>query len=454
MPAVSSEMIDLVRKYARPGPRYTSYPPANRFVSQADHAALLEDHANSQSPLSLYFHIPFCHTLCWYCGCHTVITKKNSRADDYLKLVRREIELYQTRMKPGRIVEQIHLGGGTPNFLTPEQINELNTMIRDHFDIAQNAEISVELDPRGLSEPQVDAFKAAGFNRASFGVQDINHEVQKAINRIQPHHQNEQAIRWLREAGMHSLNIDLIYGLPKQTLDGFRDTITASIGLDPDRITLFSYAHVPWMKPSQKMFEKMGMPDAEEKIALFMQAIEQLSDAGYVYIGMDHFARADDELVKARENGTLQRNFQGYSTRAGLEILGMGISSISQTEGSYRQNLKDTKAYADILEAGQLPIDRGFVLSEDDKRRRTIIMELMCNLQLDYAKQSERWSIDIPKQYAQEIEALKTFAEDGLLTLCETGIRVHDLGRFFIRNIAMTFDGYLRDGEQGYSKTI
>lgn len=457
MPVSSADLSVLVDKYAKPGPRYTSYPPANRFIPcgvGTSAQRLLADTRQDSGALSLYFHIPFCEARCWYCGCHNIITRNHSQADDYLDLLEAEMGLLRQHLKAGRAVEQIHLGGGTPNFLSPKQIDRLADMIRVHFSVSSDAEISVELDPRQLVAEQVKAFQAMGVNRASFGIQDCNPEVQAAINREQPQAENERAMQLLREANMQAINVDLIYGLPKQSCESFRHTIETVLALKPERVTLFSYAHVPWIKPAQRMLEKATLPSAQEKLTLFMQAITQLESAGMRYIGMDHFARPDDELVHAQQAGTLQRNFQGYSTRAGCEILGMGISSISQSHSSYRQNIKDLSAYAQSLKADTLPLERGYELSDEDMRRRTIIMELMCNLHLNYARMSERLGVEVASHYAEECRRLEEFERDGLLQRDDAGVHITELGRYFIRNIAMTFDATLREGEQGFSKTV
>jgi oxygen-independent coproporphyrinogen-3 oxidase len=454
MYSLDTDLIELLaQKYSRPGPRYTSYPPANRFHDR-NNDALINHLGSDEGALSLYFHIPFCETLCWYCGCHTVITRNSDRADHYLDLLEREMALYKKHLEGVRLVSQIHLGGGTPNFLTPSQIKRIHAIIQEHFEISPDAEISTELDPRRLSLEQVEAFQAAGFNRGSFGVQDFNPKVQKAIHRIQTQEQNQQAIQWLRDAMFKSVNIDLIYGLPYQTKESYKETIDQAVALEPDRITLFSYAHVPWMKPAQKQLGKHELPDAKTKIALFLQAISQLHAHGYVYIGMDHFARADDELVKAREQGSLQRNFQGYSTQSGTEILGFGISSISQNQHSYRQNVKDIPSYEASLSRQEFPIERGYLLSDQDQLRRKIIMTLMCNMHLDFEQFNQDYGIQFAHDFSRELERLRYFEKDALLEITDKAIAVTPLGRFFIRNIAMTFDTFLKQDEQRYSKTI
>lgn len=448
------ELPSLVRKYARSGPRYTSYPPANHFVPIEDLTPYLEANRTAQGPLSLYIHLPFCRSQCWYCGCHSLITRDPRRADTYLDLLEREALLLTAQLQPKRPVQQVHLGGGTPNFLSPAQIERLDTILRTHFSIAGSAECSVELDPRYLDETQVVAFAQAGFNRASFGIQDCDPEVQAAIHRKQTDEHNRNAMHWLRAAGINSVNVDLIYGLPQQTLESFRTTVDTVLALQPDRFTLFSYAHVPWMKPHQRRFTEDILPDVELKLALFLQAMTQLREAGFEYIGLDHFARPDDELFAARRNGTLQRNFQGYSTQAGLSLIGLGISSISQTPDTYYQNAKALDTYARAIHTNRLPLERGYRLSAEDRHRRTLIMTLMCNLALPFGTLSETLGLDVRTHYAAEIASLRSFEADGLLHLDHQCIEITDTGRFFLRNIAMVFDAFFEDSRQQHSKTI
>lgn len=451
--------LELVRKYNIPGPRYTSYPTAPQFSDQVDRSALLAeiaaDNSDPRRPLSLYFHLPFCESLCWYCGCNTVITRKRHVAADYVYLLQQEIALTAPLLNLDRPVTQLHFGGGTPTFLPPAEIDRLGRAIHSVFRFAPDAEISVEIDPRRLTKEHVDAYRRLGCNRASLGVQDTNPQVQIAIHRWQPLAQTAQAIKWLREAGYESVSVDLIYGLPVQTPESFAQTLDEIISLNPDRLAVFSYAHVPWLKPAQKIFDdRQQLPSTEAKLAMLGLATRALTAAGYVHIGMDHFARPDDELAVAHAEGTLTRNFQGYTTRAGASLYGFGMSSISQTDGSFRQNHKDLDAYQAALEANQLPVERGFLLSTEDRRRRTLVMEIMCRSHVDYADLSARLGVDVPTTYASEIASLADLEADGLLQRSATGFAITGLGEMFRRIIAMRFDEYLAKGPRKFSKTV
>ncbi|WP_269522765.1 oxygen-independent coproporphyrinogen III oxidase [Coraliomargarita parva] len=452
---LSEQDLLLIDKYNRPGPRYTSYPPANHFKEYADPAPLLRSAAESDRPLSLYFHLPFCETLCWFCGCHMIPTLDRSKATDYLDLLEQELELFAKHLRPGREAVQLHFGGGTPNFFGPEQIDRLAAMIDRHFNFTADAEKSVELDPRRLSRAHVEAFARMGVSRASFGVQDSNPEVQKVIHRVQPQSMNVEAMQMLRDNGFESVNLDLIYGLPLQTPESFDRTLDEVLELKPDRFAIFNYAHVPWMRPAQKLLERAGLPDAKTKLELLKLCIERLTAEGYVYIGMDHFALPDDELVKAQREHSLQRNFQGYSTRAGVEICGFGISSISQGPNGYRQNEKDIESYRARLAQGELPITKGYESTEEDKLRADVIMRLMCDLSLDFKAFGERWGIDFREHFAEALSQLEGPASDGLIEWTAAGLAVTERGRLFIRNLAMCFDAYLEPAATGrYSRTV
>jgi len=449
---------DLVRKYNRPGPRYTSYPTAVQFQDIDEPESLLPIDPDNTRPLSLYLHLPFCESLCWFCGCTTVITRDPKKADTYLDYLEKELALLRPRVAAGRPVAQLHFGGGTPNYLTPAQIDRLSDLLHAHFDFADDAECSVELDPRRLTREHVEAFARMGVLRASFGVQDVQDKVQRAIHRVQPHQTNVDAVRWLREAGFGSVNLDLIYGLPYQTVESFAQTIDTVLALEPDRLAVFSYAHVPWIKPAQKILERdNALPSAETKLQLLQLFLGRLQDAGYYHIGMDHFARPDDELAVAQRGGTLQRNFQGYSTRAGLEILALGMSSIGQTEDLYRQNHKTLPEYYGALDAGRLPLTRGYFLSEEDKRRRTIIMRLMCDFALDFDRLDAVLGLDFAQTYAAELTRFDPMEADGLVLRTPRGLRVTPVGKLLIRNLAMNFDAYLQrtdTTQPRFSKTI
>ncbi len=451
--------LDLIRKYSMAGPRYTSYPPATQFhthLAQVDVlGALREDNSGAPKPLSLYFHLPFCETRCWYCGCNTVITRRRGAADEYLDDLQREMELLQPLLDSGRRVTQMHLGGGTPTFLTPVQLERLRTMIEARYTFDADAEVSVELDPRRLTREHVQALAALGAKRASLGIQDTNREVQLAIHRYQPHDLNRQAVQWLREAGFTSINVDLIYGLPLQTRTTFARTLTDVQELSPDRLSVFSYAHVPWIKPSQRIFEDRGqLPEADEKLAMFATAHEFLTQAGYVDVGLDHFARPEDELAQALSAGTLHRNFQGYSTRAGASLYGFGVSSISQTETIYRQAPKDLVAYRAALQAGQLPVERGLRLSAEDQRRRALVMGIMCHRGLDYARASQETGVPVAEYYAEEIASLRDLADDGIVTMDTKGFRVTAEGVPLLRVVAMRFDATLSQAAGRHAKVI
>jgi oxygen-independent coproporphyrinogen-3 oxidase len=452
--------LDLVQKYNVAGPRYTSYPPATRFTedfTEADARAELAAARNASRDLSLYFHIPFCETLCWFCGCTTVITLNHRLGEHYIHTLDREMALAQPFIHTGRQVTQLHWGGGSPTFLAPDEIRALGAAIRKRFPFAPDIEASVEIDPRRLTYDHVAALREAGFNRASMGVQDFDPKVQEAVHRIQPEAMTAEAIGWLRKAGFKSLNLDLIYGLPHQTVESFRMTLDRVIELRPDRLAVFSYAHVPWLKPSQKIFEKrLNLPSPETKLQLLKLIVEVLTnEAGYVYIGMDHFARPEDELAIAQARGTLQRNFQGYSTRGGADICAFGMSAISQTENAYWQNIKQLEPYQTSVGEGRLPVARGCRVSADDRIRRATIMQIMCNLGLDYAEMSQRLGIAFTDYFAAELDGLSDMEADGLIERDESGLWLTDLGRLLVRNIAMRFDAYLpKTTERRFSRTI
>lgn len=449
--------LDLIRKYDVPGPRYTSYPTAPHFsddVADDDVADEVRKNNESARPLSLYFHIPFCQTLCWYCGCTTVIGKDTERAKTYLDFVDWEMRRKSEWMHDEREVVQIHFGGGTPTYLKPEQIRWLGERIDEYFEVADDAEIAVEVDPRRLTEEHVEALVDAGFNRASLGVQDNNPKVQEAINRVQPFETTQKVAGWLREAGFQSLNIDLIYGLPHQTVDSFDETLSEVLTLNPDRFAIYTYAHVPWIKPAQKLLEGEALPGPEQKLAMQKQIIERLTGEGYDYIGMDHYAGRDDELARARREGTLRRNFQGYSTKSGVDIYAFGMSGISQIGGMYLQNPKELPEYQRAVSTVDFPNYKACILSEDDRIRRRWIMDLMCHARLDFDEMSERLGVDVVEYFAEGLRRLEPLEEDGLVEVDDKGITVTDRGRLLLRNVCMPFDAYLEHAEERYSRTV
>ena len=451
--------LDLVNKYNVAGPRYTSYPPATKFsavVTPEQLSATLEDNNRTARDLSIYFHIPFCETLCWFCGCTTVITLNHDKGRDYIDYLGREVARMATQLHPDRKVVQLHFGGGSPTFLRPDEIRRLGDIIHKHFKFSPDIEASVEVDPRRLTREHMVALREIGFNRASMGVQDFNPQVQEAIHRIQPRAMTQQAMDWMRELGYGSINLDLIYGLPHQTPATFNETLDTVLEMRPDRLAVFSYAHVPWIKPSQKILEQKVLPTPESKLEVLKLVIERLTtDDQYVYIGMDHFARPDDELAVAQRNKQLQRNFQGYSTRAGSDIYSFGMSAISQIPDAYWQNEKELPQYQTAVDAGRVPLQRAYFLTAEDKIRRETIMRVMCDLSLDFAAMSQRLGINFAEHFASELAALAPFEADGLVTRTAAGLEVTDTGRLFIRNIAMSFDNTLAPtGERRHSRTI
>jgi len=452
----------LVEKYNRPGPRYTSYPPAPHFrpgMTPEKVAAMIraDNERPDPEPLSLYVHLPFCRSLCYYCGCHMIVTHRPEKIARYLDYLEKEIALVSRWVALDRTVVQLHWGGGTPTYLAPEQIVALMDLLRRHFRFAPDAEIGIEADPRGLTRAHLEAARQAGFNRISFGVQDLDPTVQQAINRVQPYEQVAQVTRWARELGFESISYDLIYGLPHQHLTPFEWTIRQVIELGPDRISLFSYAHVPWKKKHQRLIREEWLPRPAEKLQLFLCAVELLTtEGGYRYIGMDHFARPEDPLSRALDEGTLQRNFQGYSTHGGTELYAFGISAISQLRDAYVQNVLTLPEYYAALDRGQLPVGKGYVLTEEDRLRRHVIMSLMCQFRLDIPDVERRFGIDFAAHFADALTQLEEMEADGLVVRRPDAIEVTETGRFFIRNVAMAFDAYLQatSDRPMYSQTV
>jgi oxygen-independent coproporphyrinogen-3 oxidase len=451
--------LELVKKYNVAGPRYTSYPPATKFTDAISWNQLSEKiEANNRSArdLSIYFHIPFCETLCWFCGCTTVITLNHDKGRDYIDYLGREVAKMAPKLNPARKVVQLHFGGGSPTFLRPDEIRRLGEIIHKHFKFSPDIEASVEVDPRRLTRDHLLALREIGFNRASMGVQDFNPKVQEAIHRIQPREMTQQAMDWMRELGYGSINLDLIYGLPNQTPESFNETVDTVLTMKPDRLAVFSYAHVPWIKPAQKILQEKVLPAPESKLQVLKLVIERLTANGqYVYIGMDHFAKPTDELAIAQREKKLQRNFQGYSTRAGSDIYAFGMSSISQIPEAYWQNEKELPKYQEAVDAQRVPLHRAYFVSDEDKIRRETIMRVMCDLSLDFAAMSQKLEINFEQHFANELASLVPFEADGLIRRDAKGFEVTDAGRLFIRNIAMSFDNTLAPvGERRHSKTI
>ncbi len=454
---------ELIKRYDKSGPRYTSYPTAVSFTqdfSEADYKrhAQLSNQTSAAAPLSLYFHIPFCDTVCFYCACNKIATKDYSKAEVYLKYLFREIEIQAALFDSMRKVEQLHFGGGTPTFLNIVQMRNLMSKIHEHFNLfdGDEGEYSIEIDPRSVSAETVKGLRDIGFTRFSLGVQDVEQSVQKAVNRIQPASLNQSIVQACRNYNATSVSVDLIYGLPRQTLASFTHTVEEIIKLSPDRISIFNYAHLPGLFKPQRRINEEDLPAADVKLDILQMSIEKLTRAGYVYIGMDHFAKPDDELAQAQKNGTLHRNFQGYTTHAECDLIGMGVSSISSVAGCYSQNEKGLEAYYESIAKSQVPVSRGLSLNEDDKIRRSVIQQLACHFCLNFQHVSEKHGIDFDHYFADEIQRLREMQSDQLLTLFPQRLEVTPRGRFLIRNICMVFDRRLREQQQGqrFSKVI
>ncbi len=456
----------LINKYNASGPRYTSYPTADRFhpgITAEQYVSALQtrfhEHTAKPKPVSLYVHIPFCNTICHYCACNKIITKDRSRSQKYIDYVGREIAMVREQLgsdAAGHAVEQLHLGGGTPTFLSHEEMTKLMGMLRAAFTFAPDAEISIEVDPRKVSAETIAFLGKLGFNRISVGIQDFDPEVQKAVNRIQSEAETMTVIDAARANGFVSVNADLIYGLPKQTVAGFTQTLDKVIAASPDRIALYSYAHVPHLFKPQRSIDIDTLPTAETKLAILALAIEKLGAAGYIYIGMDHFAKPSDELAVAQAERKLHRNFQGYSTKPDCDMLAFGVSAIGKVGPSYVANVKTLDEYYKHLDAGHLPVMRGVKLDADDLMRRDVIQKLMCNFELDFAAASSEYGIRFEDYFAPDLAALKPLAADGLVELDEKSVKVTPRGRLLVRTVAMQFDKYLREATATakYSKVI
>lgn len=451
---------ELLHKYCKAGPRYTSYPTAPYFhesFGPAEWENTLRTTPSPERGISLYAHIPFCDTLCYYCGCNMIATKDYSKAADYLQVLFKEIDHVAALTDPARKVHQLHWGGGTPTYLKPDDMRRLYAHMASRFSMAPDAEIGCEMDPRELTRDHIRALRECGFNRLSLGVQDLEGQVQHAVNRVQPEALIREVYGWIREEGFDSVNFDLMIGLPHQTPDSFARTLDKVIAMNPDRFAVFNYAHVPWMKKHQKLIVEETLPQIDARLALQKLTLEKLTDAGYVYVGMDHFAKPDDELVKAQQNKTLYRNFQGYTTHKDCDILAFGASAISQTDEIYAQNVKVLSEYRTLVEAGKLPIERGLKITQEDKLRRDAITQIMCDLELDKASFGQQWNIDFDRYFADALNDLQDMQNDGLVVLEPGKVRVTEAGRVFLRNIAMAFDAYLHQqsaDKPRYSRTL
>ena len=461
---ISSQLevdLDLIRRLDKNGPRYTSYPTADRFV-EAFNAELYAQWVGKREvggisrPLSLYVHIPFCNTLCFYCACNKVVTKDFSKADQYVRYLVKEIEMQAALLGNNRRVEQLHFGGGTPTFLSDAELRTVMGAIRKNFQLVEDGEYSIEIDPRKVSDATVALLGELGFNRISIGVQDFDPEVQKAVNRIQSEAETLQVIRAARANGFKSVSIDLIYGLPKQTLEGIKATLDKVIAADPDRLSIYNYAHMPKLFMPQRRIHEEDLPSPQTKLDILKLAVNTLTDAGYVYIGMDHFAKPDDELAVAQRQGRLHRNFQGYSTHSDCDLIAVGVSSIGKVGPTYSQNFRELEPYYDALDNNILPIMRGMELNADDLVRRAIIQALMCHFEISKESFNIAYLIDFDQYFATEMKELAEYEKEGLLKLSPQWISVTPKGRMLIRNICMVFDKYLRTKQEHtrYSKVI
>nr|WP_298145374.1 oxygen-independent coproporphyrinogen III oxidase [uncultured Pseudomonas sp.] len=452
----------LVEKYDRPGPRYTSYPTAPQFhqafaMDDYQSAAEASNRAVAPKPLSLYIHIPFCKSLCYYCACNKIITQKTHRAVEYLDYLKREIAMQAALFDGTRKLTQLHFGGGTPTYLTGEQLADLMDCLHQAFDMddSDEHEFSIEVDPRTISPERIHELRAQGFNRLSFGVQDFDADVQAAVNRVQSEEQVYALVAAAREARFKSVSVDLIYGLPLQTVASFDVTLSKIIALRPDRIAAYSYAHLPELVRAQRLIRREDMPPPERKLELLELTIERLTAAGYVYIGMDHFALPDDELALARANGTLQRNFQGYSTHADCDLIGLGVSSIGKVGDSYSQSVKELSQYYARIDQGLLPVHRGYRLNADDLLRREVISDLMCHGRIDFGKIEERHGIDFKEYFADALAALDTHVADRLVEIHDDALLLLPQGHLLMRSVAMAFDAYLGKAQKGnFSRTV
>ena len=448
--------VDLINKYNRSGPRYTSYPTANNFselsIQDYQQQSILSN--QRKTSISLYCHIPFCNTVCYYCGCNKFVTKDKSMAEPYIEALFKEVDMQSPLFDKGRLVEQMHFGGGTPTFLSGEQIIRLSNKLQQSFNFSTDGEYSIEIDPRGIDKSLIESLAIARFNRISLGVQDFDLEVQKAINRVQSFEQTKAVIGMSRENGFKSISIDLIYGLPRQSEDTFKRTLERVQELRPERISLFNYAHLPELFKPQRRINIEELPSPSEKLDIFQHSLEYLIGLGYVYIGMDHFALPNDPLAIAQSEGNLYRNFQGYSTHSECDIIGLGLSSIGQVADSFSQNEKNLEKYYQALESGQLPIVKGLIINQDDKIRRELIMELICHFEVSISSLEQRYSINFKNYFANSLEKLDEMQNDGLVVLTNDSIKVMDKGKLLVRNICMIFDNYLKSGSTSFSKTI
>ena len=447
-------------KYSKPGPRYTSYPTALEFSDKFSYESYIQklEAQDPSRPLSLYFHLPFCKNACYFCGCNVVFTSKEDKMLRYIEYLKRELAILSKHLDMKREVIQMHFGGGTPTFFSASQLDEVISEIKKYFpNFAKDAEISCEIDPRHINEDQMRVMSEHGFNRVSFGIQDFNEKVQVAVHRVQPYNITKDAMDLARKYNMVSVNTDLIYGLPYQTLETFKETLSLALTLDPDRFAVFNYAHVPWLKKTMRKIDETTLPQPDEKLAIMQYTIDFLTANGYKMVGMDHFAKPEDELFQAIEKGELHRNFQGYTTKGGADLIGVGLTSIGEGVAYYAQNFKDMKLYEAAIDAGKLPFERGVVLSEDDLIRQYVIMELMSNFKLDIKRFEAKFGVDFKSYFKDALEQLQTFVDEELITIDDDKIACSQTGTLLIRNISMPFDAYMHQhagSKKTFSKTV
>ncbi|MEE3776596.1 oxygen-independent coproporphyrinogen III oxidase [Campylobacter sp. CX2-4080-23] len=443
-------------KYSKPGPRYTSYPTALEFSDEFSYDEYIKRLKECDKPLSLYFHLPFCRSACYFCGCNVIYTSKSDKMSRYLDYLERELEILATIIDTKRSVVQMHFGGGTPTFYSASELNRLIKSIKKHFkNFTNDAEISCEIDPRFLNQEQLEVLSKHGFNRVSFGVQDFDEKVQKEIHRIQPFNITQNAVNLARKYGMLSVNTDLIYGLPYQNLESFKRTLELGVSLNPDRFAIFNYAHVPWIKKSMRKFDETTLPSPKTKLEILKYTMDYLPKNGYKMIGMDHYAKPSDELFKALSNGSLHRNFQGYTTKGGAQLIGVGLTSIGEGDDYYAQNHKDMANYEAAIDAGRLPNSKGIYLSNQDKLRKFVIMELMANFSLDIKRVESEFGISFFDYFKAELDELGELKQ--FMNISNQKIEINQTGTLLIRNIAMCFDEYMakfKGVNNSFSKTV
>lgn len=459
---MKNEMIDFKKfeKYSKPGPRYTSYPTAPNFSEEFTQEDLKRFYASQSDDraLSLYIHIPFCRSACYFCGCNVIFTSKEDKKVQYIHYLKKELQILKKHLNTSREVTQMHFGGGTPTFLSPKQLKEVIDAIREVFpNFSNDAEISCEVDPRFFTKEHMQVLKDGGCNRLSFGVQDLDEQVQKEIHRIQPFETTQNVMNIAREAGINSVNIDLIYGLPYQTKESFKTTLEQIITLNPDRLAVFNYAHVPWLMKTMRKFDETTFAPPSEKLEILKLTIDFFTSHGYNMVGMDHFAKPEDELFKAINKGELHRNFQGYTTKGGADLIGIGVTSIGNGVDYYAQNFKDLKNYEEAIDKDELPVFKGYELTQDDQIRQFVIMELMSNFSLNIPRVEEKFDINFNEYFKEDIPLLDEFIEAQLVTISSDKISVSPTGTMLIRNICMPFDAYLKqipENKRRFSKTI